>query len=178
MYDAGLPDLDCNADLEGQPGQARAASLRLLSLRARTVAEITNRLEQRFGQREAERTVEWLQSQNLLDDADFADQWRQSRERRRPRSRGMIEQELRQKGVADHVIEDAMEDFDSAGTAYRAASKYASKQAGRDKVTFDRRVGAFLGRRGFEPEVVRNTLHRLRQELSIATKEPGYPAGE
>ena len=115
--------------------------------------------------------MEWLQSQGLVDDADFAGQWRQSRERRKPSSRGMIEQELKQKGVADNVIEEALVDFDSTGAAYRAVSKYASRQAGRDKATFDRRVRAFLSRRGFEPEIVRTTLHRLRQELSIATKE-------
>ena len=176
MYDARQSGPDEHPDLETRPPNATSAALRLLALRPRTVAEMTGRLEKRFGKQEAERIAQWLQAKGLLDDAEFAQQWRQSRERRRPRSRGMIEQELKQKGVATPVIEKAMEGFDSTEAAYRAAFKYASRQTRYDRKTFDRRVAAFLNRRGFESEVIRKTLHRLRQEPLFATMETVHSA--
>ena len=119
------------------------------------------------GKQAAEQTVARLQSEGLLNDAKFARQWRTSRERRKPRSRGMIQRELRNKGVADDIIGDALEGYDSAAAAHRAAARYAARQAGHGRVVFDRRVGAFLGRRGSDGQVIRQTLERLRQDLDV-----------
>ena len=146
--------------------QARSAALRLLAVRPRTIEEMRQRLGQRYGASVVEQTVARLQSEGLLNDAEFAQQWRSSRERRKPRSRGMIERELRDKGVEDSVISGTLEGYDSAGAAYRAAARYAARQSHCDRATFDRRVGSFLNRRGFEPSVIRQTLQRLREELA------------
>ena len=146
--------------------QARSAALRLLAVRPRTIEEMRQRLGQRYGASVVEQTVARLQSEGLLNDAEFAQQWRSSRERRKPRSRGMIERELRDKGVEDSVIRETLEGYDSANAAYRAAARYATRQSHCDRTTFDRRVGAFLNRRGFEPGVIRQTLRRLREELA------------
>ena len=106
-----------------------------------------------------------------MDDAEFAQQWRQSRERRKPRSRSMIELELKQKGVAEDVIADTLEDYDSLDAAYRSTARYAARLATADRPTFDRRVVAYLNRRGFDPSVTRQTLQRLRDELNIGYDE-------
>ena len=151
-----------------EAAQAHSAALRLLTVRPRTVAEIRERLEPRFGADAVEQTLARLQSEGLLNDTEFAQQWRSSRERRKPRSRRMIEQELRRKGVDEEVIGDTLEDYDSSGAAYRAAAKYAAKQKGSDRATFDRRVGAFLERRGFEYAIIRRILQRLREELAVS----------
>ena len=79
----------------------------------------------------------------------------------------MIKRELRQRGVAEAAIEAALKDFDSAGVAYRAVARYASRQANLRKAAFDRRVGSFLDRRGFAPGIMRETLHRLHVELDL-----------
>ncbi len=166
MYDTTIYETDispCRTDLE----RARGAALRLLTLRPRTVAEMRERLAQRFGSEAVEQTVTRLQADGLLNDADFAQQWRQSRERRKPRSRSMIERELKQRGVAEGVIEEALEDYDSSAAAHRAAARYAARQSGSGRTAFDRRVGAFLGRRGFDSSVIRQTLERLREELGV-----------
>jgi regulatory protein len=142
-------------------------ALRLLALRGRTVAEMREKLGHRFGRETAEKTVARLQFEGLLNDAEFARQWRDSRERKKPRSPRMIEQELKQRGVGQEAISDALEGFDSLAAAYRAASRYAARQDAGNRAAFDRRVGAFLSRRGFEPEVVRQTLDQLRAELNV-----------
>lgn len=150
-----------------ETAQANHAALRLLTVRPRTVAEMRQRLTPRFGTTAAEKTISRLQAQGLLNDADFAQQWRNTRERRKPRSPQMIAQELRTKGVADEIIAQALEGYDSAQAAHRAAHRYAARQSHHHRTTFDRRVGAYLNRRGFNAETIRQTLQQLRQELNI-----------
>ena len=148
--------------------RARAVALRLLAARPRTVAEMRDRLLLRFGADAAERALARLQDEGLLNDASFARQWRDSRERRRPRSPGMIERELKKRGVAADIISEAMEGYDPDDAAHRAAIRYASRQPVNDRAAFDRRVGAYLGRRGFNPGVIRRTLENLREELGVS----------
>ena len=147
--------------------RARGAALRLLALRSRTVSEIRERLGRRFDNNTVEKVVSRLLSDGLLDDADYAQQWRQSRERRKPRGPRMIAKELKARGVADDLIKDALEGYDSLEAARRAAFRYATRQSAADRTIFDRRVGAFLVRRGFETEVIRKILQEFREELGI-----------
>ena len=151
-----------------EPERARAVALRLLAARSRTTAEMHDRLLQRFGADAAEQAVARLEAEGLLDDAKFARQWRDSRERRRPRSPGMIERELKQRGVATDIIDEAMEGFDPYAAAHRAAIRYASRQAVNNRAAFDRRVGSYLDRRGFDPGVIRRTLASLREDLGVS----------
>ncbi len=162
------PAIDLAIHLESNDfSRARSAALRLLSARSRSVAEMRERLGKKFASEAVEQTVALLTAEGLLNDAAFAQQWRQSRERRKPRSSRMIEHELKQLGIADDIIDGALEDYDSLDAAYRSVSKYAGRQADNDRTTFDRRVSAFLGRRAFDPGVTRQTLQRLREELRV-----------
>ena len=167
MHYATSPEPHDESPSRDRSRKARAMALRLLAFRPRTVSEMTDRLASKFGDREAEEAVQKLQAEGLLDDDAFARQWRESRERRSPRSRRMMERELQQRGVSNEVIEAAMEGFDQENAAHRAAARYASRQAGSDRVAFDRRVGAYLHRRGFHAEVIRQTLRQLREELAV-----------
>ncbi len=143
--------------------------MRLLATRPRTISEMRECLGRHFEVEAVDRTVSRLIQDGLLDDADFSHQWRQSRERRKPRGRNMIERELKQRGVAEDLIETALEGYDSLDAAYRAASRYAARQVSKDHTAFNRRVSAFLQRRGFETAVVRKTLLKLRDKLGIGT---------
>lgn len=158
--------------------KARGMCLRLLASKPRTVAEVKEKLGQRFSAETVEQAVAQLETQGLLDDLAYARQWRESRERRKPRSSRMIAKELHQKGISAENIEDALQDFDSQSAAYRAAAKYASRQSGKDKTAFDRRVGAFLARRGFQSGVIRDTVGRLREELAIDSPDARFPDEE
>ena len=153
-----------------ETAQARSAALRLLTIRPRTVAEMRERLEPRFGAEAVEQTLARLQSEGLLNDVEFAQQWRSSRERRKPRSRRKIEQELQSKGVAEDIVSDALEGYDSSDAAYRAVVKYAARQKESGQTAFDRRVSAFLERRGFEYAIIRRILQQLREELDVSEK--------
>ena len=154
--------------LRPEEAQARSAALRLLAIRPRTVSEMSDRLTARFETPLVEQTLARLQSEGLLNDTEFARQWRSTRERRKPRSRRMIEQELQRKGVAEDIASNALEGYDSSDAAYRAAARYAARQKDSGRATFDRRVGAFLERRGFEPAIIRQTLRQLREESELS----------
>ena len=150
-----------------ESSRARSAALRLLTTRPRSVSEMRERLGRRFNKSAVEEIVTRLLTEGLLDDEDYARQWRQNRERRKPRSRGMIAGELKARGIADDLIVNALEGYDSTDAARRAAYRYASRQSGTPRATFDRRVGAFLARRGFESSIVGKVLQELREELGI-----------
>ena len=104
-----------------------SVALRYLTARPRSERELRDRLRQRkVGEMVIDRTVEQLRARGLLDDFTFAQYWVDQRVTFRPRSRRMLEMELRRKGVDGTAIEDATLDMDDEAEAYRAAS------AGRD----------------------------------------------
>ena len=175
--DRTKPSIQTLASFKTEADRARGAALRLLALRSRTASEMRDRLGRRFEKGTVDEAVERLLSEGLLDDADFARQWRQSRERRKPRSRGMIARELKTRGVADDLIDNALEGYDSPEAARRAARRYASRQSGASRIIFDRRVGAFLARRGFEPSVIGGVLQKLREELDIDSRSDNSRQG-
>ena len=54
----------------------------------------------------------------------------------------------------------------SAANAYQAGSKYAAKLPVEDAGAFRRKLGGFLHRRGFEGDVLGQTVEQLWRELS------------
>ncbi len=147
--------------------KAKNAALRLLSYRSRSEKEVQRRLEGRFTEDVIDRTVSDLRRQGLLDDVAFAKEWREQREKFRPRGPAVIQQELRKLGVDRDVIRDALSGFDSSANAYQAGSKYAAKLSVENANDFRRKLGGFLYRRGFQGDVLGQTVERLWRELAI-----------
>ncbi len=100
-------------ECEGLEGTERAkqAMLRLLSVRMRSRWELRERLAGRRYSREAiEVALDDLERVGLVDDAEFARLFVESRLRRRPRSYRLLRQELGSRGVPAEVIEDVIEE--------------------------------------------------------------------
>ena len=162
------PQLDSKRppdDLESSYQKARNAALRLLSYRSRSEKEVQRRLQGRFSEETVERTVSELRNQGLLDDEAFAKAWREKRETFRLRGSAVIKQELQRLGVDREVIRETLSSFDASANAYQAGSKYAAKLSLEDGAGFRRKLGGFLHRRGFEGEVLGQTVERLWREL-------------
>ena len=146
-------------------GKCLDAALRLLSYRPRSEAEIRRRLSRRFDGQIVERVGLHLKARQMIDDAAFAQFWRENRESFRPCSKRLLRMELKGKGVASEVIDEVLVGIDDEESAYRAAQRRA-RTLEKDYETFRRKLSAFLGRRGFSYGVINSTIERLWREIS------------
>ena len=167
-----LSEEDCEElRLRGDLGKAYEKAARFLSYRPRSRREMEYYLERKdFAPEVVEGTIARLEDLELVDDLDFAQFWVENREEFKPRSVWALRQELRQKGVEDSVIDQAVVDVDEGSSAYRAASKWVRRLAGADYETFRRRLGGFLQRRGFRYYIIKDTIERLWEE-SVSERE-------
>lgn len=146
--------------------------LGFLSYRPRSRTEIEAYLRRRGVAPDAiEAAVNRLLQAGLLDDEAFARYWVENRELFRPRGSRALRYELRQKGVADRVIEQVLEGIDETDSAYRAARERARRFSKADYQTFRKRLGGFLQRRGFGYDIVKQTVDRLWRERQGPTME-------
>ncbi|HNY83566.1 MAG TPA: regulatory protein RecX [Anaerolineaceae bacterium] len=131
---------------------ACARVMRLLSHRARSRQELERYL-QKHGYETAVREAVFvrLTDEGYLDDARFASEWLDNRATFRPRSHAQIRAELRQKGIAEDVIEEtlASSPLSDAELALQAARKAYRRFEKLDWQTFRVKMGNVLMRRGF-----------------------------
>src|ERR1700761_5562168 len=101
--------------------QARNLCLRLLTARARTRAELEGQLAKRgYPDDVSARVLDRLTQVGLVDDADFAEQWVQSRRVNAGKGKRALAAELRTKGVDDEVITAALAGIDAGAERRRA----------------------------------------------------------
>lgn len=117
-----------------------------------------------------------LKSEGLVDDSGFARFWKENRQSFAPRSRRLVRQELKNKGVPEDVIERVTGDLDDTDSAYRAALDKARRLVPCDYQVFSRRLGSYLARRGFSYEVIKPALARVWEETGV-TSDTGVNCG-
>ena len=155
------------------PEAALEIAVRFLGSRPRTKWELERRLRRAgAGDEVIAATLERLSMMGYLDDAAFARWWADQRDRHAPRGVRLLEAELRQHGVPRDVIEAHREADPAAGRSPEDEHMPETDEE-RARVALERhlrgrplpadpkalqRVGMFLVRRGFDPEVVRATL--------------------
>jgi regulatory protein len=140
--------------------QARALCLRLLTARSRTRVELSGQLSKRgYPDDVRERVLDRLAAVGLVDDAEFAEQWVQSRRAKAGKSRRALAAELHTKGVDKDVITAALGGIDAAAERDRAEQLVRAKlrretlsgdsEDGKDDARVSRRLVAMLARRGY-----------------------------
>jgi len=141
------------------------AAARYLSYRPRSEAELKERLCRRgFDNDCIEAVVTRLKEQGLVDDLAFAQFWRDNRQSFSPRSQWLTRRELRQKRVAEEVMNQVVATIDDSDSAYRAALSKARSLSGYDYPQFRQRLGSFLRRRGFNYAVINHTVAQMWTE--------------
>ncbi len=100
----------------------------------------------------------------LIDDGAFARAFVASRIACGGKSRATIRRELKQRGVADELANQALEGLNreaEAELALNLARKRLNALANYDREVRYRRLQGFLARRGFDSEIIRRTLSEV-----------------
>jgi regulatory protein len=143
--------------------RAKNAAYRLLTYRPRSRAELKQKLvDKGFDEAIIEAVVDYLEKLGYINDRQFAEQWAAGRIRLRGFGRRRIEQELRNKGIGQDIIADALCGVFGTETELETARGVAEKKLNTmnfmDRETRRRRLAGFLGRRGFSFETIRKVL--------------------
>jgi regulatory protein len=156
--------------------QARALCLRLLTARARTRAELSAQLSKRgYPDDVRERVLDRLAAVGLVDDAEFAEQWVQSRRAKAGKSKRALAAELHTKGVDNDVITAVLVGIDAGAERARAEelvrSKLRRETLGENADRVTRRLVGMLARRGYSQnlacEVVLGELAAERERRRV-----------
>jgi regulatory protein len=108
--------------------QARDLCLRLLTVRARSRAELETQLTKRgFPEDVSARVLDRLAEVGLVDDAAFAEQWVQARRVNAGKGKRALAAELRTKGVDAEVIDETLDGVDAGEWRVRAEKLVAAK---------------------------------------------------
>ena len=142
-----------------------------LAARACSTREIEQKLL-RAGYRPStvEMVIYKLQRENLLDDADFARQWVESRQHHKL-GRSRIAQELRRKGISQEEAEDALSVIDDDGQlsgAVAVAEKAAARiKPGEDMRKAASRIAGMLARRGYSWDIAKQAIAQALSDENV-----------
>ncbi|MEU1980259.1 recombination regulator RecX [Nocardia sp. NPDC019395] len=166
----------------GSVEQAKEACLRLLAVRARSRAELAQRLSAKgFAPDVADQVLDRLAEVGLIDDAEFARQWVRQRHRISGKGRRALAQELRRKGVESEEAAAALEDVTDDDEYDRAADlvrrKLRTLPANLDREKAMRRLVGMLARRGYGHSVAYSVV-KAEWDTSVAAsgiEDPDAP---
>lgn len=146
---------------------AMKSALRLLAYSPRSEHELRDRLAKKGISGEIrDATIGRLRETGLVNDAEYARSFVESRNRTRPRGRRLLAAELRAKGVDVELADESASACDDADAAYRAGARRARSLSKQDHESFRRRLGNFLLQRGFDFEMSSRTVSRLWAEVN------------
>jgi regulatory protein len=145
--------------------KAKISAFRLLKFRIRSKSEMEARLKQKgFSSGVVREVLDFLSDLGYLDDLVFCCSWIVNRQQLKPRSKRLITYELRQKGVASNIIEQAFalsgSNSDNDIAKELARKKYEKLKYFPGDVAKRRLIG-FLQRRGFSAAVCMNIIKGL-----------------
>ena len=167
--------------------RAKNNAYALLRQRPRSEAEIRTRLKLKgYPPEIIDGVVEDLRRTDNIDDAKFARLWVESRMHANPMGDVVLRHELKQKGVADSIIEAALEDKGKNYDEYEVAFSMAAERFERfkkldastspgidpersrrvDKRKALKRLYDFLVRRGFKYDTIQRVIDNVVGDVS------------
>ncbi|MEY4348578.1 MAG: hypothetical protein RIS43_997 [Actinomycetota bacterium] len=143
-------------DVEETESALRNLALRRLSRSMITEHQLREYLARKNGEPEMiDRVIARFLSAKLLDDVEFASVWVRTRRSIRGSGPSTLRRELKQRGVADSIIDNAINDRegDDYELALALAQRRANSLRGLERDAQFRRLMGFLQRRGHTPSV-------------------------
>lgn len=167
------------AALQSQDAQevAYLAALRMLDHQQRTGQEIRKKLSQKgYQDDQIEMVMLKLAEAGLIEDAQFARQWVENRNTLHPRSRRLIHLELKQKGIEEEEIQNALVgSAEDSVLATQAAMQQLRRYSSLEWEEFRKKMSAFLLRRGFSygtiAPVVRTVWESVKSDRKLNENE-------
>jgi regulatory protein len=150
--------------------KAKNTAVRFIEYRPRSLSETRQHLQKKeYPDAVVEHVLERLEAVELLNDAEFARYWVDQRESFKPRSKMALQQELRRKGIARDLIENAIAKVDELAGASKAAQAKAERWHNLPWQEFRKKLGGFLQRRGYSYDIVREVTKALWEEVATDT---------
>ncbi len=138
--------------------KARDSAFKYLGFKARTVQEVTNKLlEKQYSEEIIEKVMDLLKRYNYVDDYAFAKTYINERLTFKKIGKFRIKYELKEKGVADQIIETLLEEteFDEVSSAVSLIQKKCKNTDVREMDNKEKqKIYNFLLRKGFNYEVI------------------------
>lgn len=151
---------------EDERNKAYAHAIRFLGFRARSQAEMVRYLRDKgYSAEVVDEIVGRLVNEQYLDDEAFARFWLEDRERFRPRGQQALRYELRQKGIADEVIDTVLADLDEDELAWKAVESKLYRWKNLAEQDLKKKIVGFLSRRGFNYETANKVFNRAWSSL-------------
>ncbi len=148
-------------------------ALWLLSRKSYTGAEIRDKLLRKQAPAEViQAVITKLEQYRYLDDQRYTESYVQSRKHKKGRLQ--IKQELRRKGISDHLMEQELEALDTE-TELQAASNLLRKNQWRfqtdDANKNHVKAYRYLAQRGFSVEIVQEALTQLKRQVDTDAQD-------
>jgi regulatory protein len=135
-------------------------------MRPRSEKEIKERLlKKSFSKDTIGDVVLFLKDKNYINDKEFAKSWVRNRIACKPVGKFLLRYQLRQKGIDEQILEDAVNDaagdFDEEEQALQLASIKKEKFSNIETQKAKKRIADFLKRRGFSTSTIFDTIREL-----------------
>lgn len=146
--------------------EAKAAALRFLGHRARTVKDLQMRLQKKqYAEHTITRVIEWLTGLGYLDDDRYAADRLEALLRSKKMGRHGLKARLISDGcdprLAEQAVEGMLSSADEARLAVELAQERAERMSGKDRQAIKRSVAGLLQRRGFDGEHIYAALEAI-----------------
>jgi regulatory protein len=156
--------------------------LRQLTFAPRTRAQLTEAMARRGVPGEvAEGVLDRFEELQLVDDAEFARQWVQTRHAGRGLASRALRHELRARGVDDDTVREAVAGIgpeDELEAARRLVRRRLPGMSGDDPARRTRRLLGMLARRGYGPSTARQAIREVVGEDAGDSVEDDNPDGD
>lgn len=142
-------------------------ALHYLSYRTRSEKEVCDKLKTKKVEPQIiEKIISKLKEKRFINDEDFARQWIENRSRFRPRSMRLVKLELRQKGIANEIIEKIFQNSEVSITSdLDQAKKLVEKRIERlknlPKQEMYQKLGRYLASKGFDWDTIKKVIDEM-----------------
>ncbi len=137
-----------------------------LSYRPRSEKEVRDYLvKKKAEQTDIQKIIIKLKEQKFLNDKEFTQWWIEQRSRVRPKALRVIKLELKQKGIANDLIEEVLNESVDLKTELEKAMELGKKKLERFKNLERQKVyeklGRFLASKGFDWDTIKKVIDQL-----------------